>query len=336
MRRGAAALAAFAVLATASFAQAQAFEHRVIHREVLAVDRPIVDLAPWIARGDAPVRVELRGSITSHVDGSTFDALSRWDGDTRLTSDQPWLIVPDGAQIVREDPAAHRYVIEIPRGGSARFELLVRRLAHEHFLTPSELEARTTGAIEVLLVEPVPVAVQMGVAPAAIAGEIPLAAYMAGGAGVPLAIVLLLGVARRRRRRPDRILIARARRAVKGVEREVERLGPAFADVAAATRRMLDGALSVQRHLEEVRGALRRTRDLRSHGARERRGELHRAAREAVDRLAQIVDRLETTATRLAAQTASHAAARDVDRLLATLEAEFTTAKSADDEARAA
>ena len=330
------ALAALIVLASTAGAEAQAFEHRVVHQEQIAVDRPVVDLGPWVARGDGPVRIELAGSITSHVDGSTFDGLSRWNGDTRLTSDQPWLIVPDGARIVREDPAAHRYVIEIPRGGSARFELVVRRLAHEHFLTPSELAAQTTGAIDVRLVEPVPVAVPIRVARASMADDIPLGAYMAGGAGIPLAVVLLLGVARRRRRRPDRLLIARARRAVRAAEREVERLGPAFADVASATRRMLDGALSVQRHLEEVRAALRRTADLRSHGARERRGELHRAAREAVDRLAQIVDRLETTATRLAAQTASHAAARDVDALLETLEAELSTAKSADDEARAA
>ena len=44
MRRSTAALAVFALLATASLARAQAFEHRVIHREVLAVDRlPFVE-----------------------------------------------------------------------------------------------------------------------------------------------------------------------------------------------------------------------------------------------------------------------------------------------------
>lgn len=314
---------------------ASAWEDHVIHQDHLAVDRALVDLGPFIAPGDGPVRVELRGTITSHVDGSTFDALSRWNGARRLTSDDPWILVPEGARIVEEDPEAHRYVLEIPRHGRARFELLARRLAHEHFLTPSELSARTTGAIEVRLLDPVPMAVPVQIARADATSGVPLA-YLAGGAGAPLLLVLAMGLARRRRRRGDRVLLARAKKAVRAVCRETERLGPAFDDVATASRRMLDGAIAVVHHLDEVRAALRRTRALRSRGAHERRADLHRAAREALDRLAQIVDRLETTATQLAAQTASHAASRDVEALLGALDAEITTAVSADDEARAA
>ena len=317
-------------------ASASAWEERVLHQDHLTIDQPVVELRQWMDGGGGPAIVELRGSITSHVDGSTFDALSRWNGDTRLTSDDPWVTFPEGTRIVEEDPAAHRYVVAIPRRSSGRVELLARRIAHEHFLTPGDLTGRTTGAIEVRLLERVPVATPVSSTRTSTAGDLPLAAYLAGGAGAPLLLVLLFGVAQRRRRRPDRALVARARKAVRAIDRETERLGPAFADVAGMGRRMLDGVLAVQRHLEEVRAALRRTRGLRSPGASERRADLHRAGREALDRLACFVDRLEGTATRLAAQTASHAKSPEVDALLAALDSELSTAVSADDEARAA
>ncbi len=328
--RCAAAMAAIAVLFAVG--EAHAWQERALHRDVLAVDRPVVELGPVIAEGDGPARVELRGSISSRVDGTTVDAVSRWSGDVRLRADAPWIVVPEGTTIVEEDPAAHRYVLAVPRSRDARIELAVRRLAHEHFLTPSELRERTTGAIEVRVLERVPEPAALArVAEAA--GPARGAALAAGAASASLFLVLIAALASRRSRHADRALVRRARRAVRAVEREVDRLGPAFADVATSARGMLDGALAVQAHLGEVRDALGRTRRLSSAGAAERRLELHRQAREALDRLVHLVDRLEATATQLAARTAEHARARDIDARERDLDSDLDTAVSADAEA---
>lgn len=315
---------------------ASAWQERILAVHHIAVDRPRVDVSAWLQGPGDPIQVELRGTITNGLDGTTLDALSRWSGDTRLLGDDPWVQLPADVRLLERDPEAHRYLLEVPRHSDGVFELTVRRLAHEHFVTPTELRDRTTGSIELRVLAPPAAPATSG--PPRMASPVvslPAAAVGAAAASVPLAVLLLFGLGRRRRQREDRALLRRARSAVRTIEHEADQLGPAFADVATASRRMLDAIAALQRHLVDIRAAARRTRHLRSSGARERREELMVRETETLVRMRGMVDHLETTATHLAAHSAGSTRAPDLARVLRDLDAELDLAVTADTEAHA-
>jgi hypothetical protein len=210
-------------------------------------------------------------------------------------------------------------------------------LAARHLVTPSELRAGITGAIEMEILAPPPGPVAAAVESARVGARGLTIGVVAATAAVPaLALVGLFAFRRRRYGPADERLLRRCRVAVRAVEREAARLGPAFDEVVAASTRMLDGATDVRDHYRAAGAAEHRTRAMRSEGAAAQKKELRSQRREALARLAEIASRLEETATELAAHGANQRRARHVDDLVRELLVELGTAKTADEEANEA
>jgi len=320
-------------LGLASSAAAQ----HVLTRVSLPVDGRWVDVRAFVPPGDAPVRVALTGTLSSAADGSEIDAMSRWAAGARIDAEGPFVVLPRGSRLLEQDPGIHRYVIEIPRQDDMRVAFDVTPIATRHLMTPTEVRAGLSGAVEMeILAPPLAPAVLALPSPRAETSLLPFAAFAGGAAGAPLLALFGWLFARRRRRRVDERLLRRSRAALRAVERESAPLGPAFGEVAVQARHMLDGALDVQRHFRAARAAERRTRGLRAEGAAARRGELREQQREALTRLRDIAERLEETATQLASHGAGQARTQDLDALLRGLDMEVSTAVSADEEAQRA
>jgi hypothetical protein len=301
-------------------------------RGALPIDGRGVDAISAAMPGAGPVRVALSGTMTCSIDGSEIDALSRWVGTVRDDATGPFVRLPAGARLVSTDPVAHRYVFELPEGTVAPVALDITPIASRYLITPSEARSSLTGAIEIEVLDPPPLAGMAGLAgPPAAASMLPLALVAGGMAGLP--IVLAFGAWRRRRQRahPEKALLARAERARSSIRRESDALGLAFVEVATQGERLLDTARAAVHHLEQARAAARRTAHLES--AADRRAEIVAQQADALARLEQIVRRLEDTAGRLAAHRAAHARVKNLDSTVSDLAGELETALSADTEA---
>jgi len=299
-----------------------------------------VDVAPLAGEGDGPVRIRVSGTMSSSVDGSEIDAVSRRADGTTFEVDGPFLRLPRGAQLVEADVGAHRYIYELPRRRSLPVGVNLTPLAVRNLVTYTELAASCTGAFEVEVFGPplLPVGAREGTGgTAATSSGRQTAELIVLG----LFFALLLPVAgigalvrRRRRLRPELGFVRRSRLALRAVEREALVLGPAFGHVVTSSGQLVHAAQQGLAHLEATRAALRRTRTLLSPGASSERAELAAQGVRILESLSSIAERLEATAAglarRRAGQSSSETAAAE---LLAALEVEVDAAVAATREA---
>jgi hypothetical protein len=281
----------------------------------------------------ARTRVTLSGTVTSMVDGERYDAFHRVtdEGGQRASL----VVLPLGARVVEEDYEAHTYVVELGAARALRIDPAVIAVRSLH--TVSEVRDGLRGAI-VVDVAYDPAAADAAVAAASADAAAPplsnaaIAGYGALAATPPMLLLALFG-AFRRRRRPERVLLSRIRRAADAIDREAIRLGPAFGplqDAADEARR--EGARLHRAH-RDVEGARRRLSSI-TRTDRGRLVELDVTERRALLELGVLADRLEETAVSLASHDARLANAGDVDAALHVLGDELRTAISADLEAR--
>jgi hypothetical protein len=304
-------------------------------RGALPLDGRGIDAVSAAAPGTRMVRIALSGTMSCSIDGSEIDALSRFVGTLRDDATGPFVRLPRDARLISSDPASHRYVFEIPADATEGIALDIAPIAARYLITPTEARSSLIGAIEVEVLDPpVPLAGYVGLERAPASTLLPLGLIAGGVAGIPLLFGLGALVRRRRRSRPELALISRAERARAAIRRESDALGLAFVEVATSGERLFDSARAAAHHVEQLRDASRRTKDLTSTSAEERRAEIRVQQTEALARLSQIVDRLEGTAARLAAHRADHARVRNVEATVTDLASELETALSADTEAQ--
>jgi len=318
-------------LATAVSAQDAA-----VSRVSLPLDGTAFDIAPYASTGVAEVRIVVSGTVSSSIDGSEIDAMTRRVGTVQLDNEAPYLTLPRGSRLEHADRATHTYTFAIPRDRIMPVVFNPRALASSHLVVFSEAVNSLSGAIFVEVTtppEPFPVA--------SLAQHAPNGPYLPFGAllglllGIPAtggAGLLIRSLWKRRRTSEDELL-KRARRAFRSIEDEVARLGPAFDDASVMSARVLEAAGATRQHLRELDGALHRTRWARAHSAQQRREEILNERHQAVDRLRVLAERLEETATRLAGHAAQQSRTSSIDEALSALSGELETAVEADLEA---
>lgn len=320
------ALLALVVLLCAAPAAAQE-GWTVAQRMRLPDGGQVLDLAPLAAAHEDFVRIRLVGSYSFGVDGSEIDAMARTVGGTRDVTAGPFVVLPPGSRVIAEDPAAHRYTIEIPRSRTMPIHFNVLGLATRYLMTPTEVMSNMVGAIEVEHLVPPPPPPTATQQVARTASAVPVMAWVGGGSGA----LLLLGlgfVLARRRRDPIRELLRRARRANTAIAREVVALGPAYDPVAASAERLHEAAGQHAEHHRAIGRALARTASMAS----KRRGELAVKRDDARVELETVVDRLEDTATQLAGRTADSDKVRHVEALVSALDIDLSAAVEAEEE----
>lgn len=284
--------------------------------------------------------IELRGTIDSLHDGAVLDAFARRSDGRTFVAEGPFVALPEGSELVHEDLATHGYRIRLPAGGPHLVAFAIGRVGAAQLRTRSEVLADLRGAIAVCAIRE----------PALVVGEVVMAAAPTPegrGSRVPLGVLGVLGalgaalafgfaLAWRRARSRDAWprLVRRAARAVRAVDREVTRLGPAFSPVAAQSREVHDAFEQVRAHATELVRAAARI-DGEGREAATRRESLRADADVARARAEALVDRLEATAAALAAELAEQHRAHDVDERASRLGKELELAVGADREARA-
>ncbi|HJK90786.1 MAG TPA: hypothetical protein RMH85_23525 [Polyangiaceae bacterium LLY-WYZ-15_(1-7)] len=307
---------------------------RVTDRLALPLDGQPLDLEPMLGQGRV---VELRGTVSSTFDGAELDAFARKAESARFEADGPFVLLPPGSELLEEDRLAHRYRVRLP-AGDARVAFAIARLAARQLQTRSEAASQLRGRIEVLVVAP-PVA---AVAPSAAAA--PPRSHRSsdpGPSGLGLALaglgalflpLLALGLVGRRRDRWG-LLLRRARKARAAVEKEVDRLGPAYVDVEERAREFEALVARQQAEAASLRAAAARITGAAAE-AQERRKELERDAERVLGEAGEIVECLEGVAAQLAAAAAEHDRARGAETAVAALGRELELALNADREAR--
>jgi hypothetical protein len=284
--------------------------------------------------------IELRGTIDSLHDGAVLDAFARRSDGRTFVAEGPFVALPEGSELVHEDLATHGYRIRLPAGGPHLVAFAIGRVGAAQLRTRSEVLADLRGAIAVCAIRE----------PALVVGDVVMAAAPTPegrGSRVPLGVLGVLGalgaalafgfaLAWRRARSRDAWprLVRRAARAVRAVDREVTRLGPAFSPVAAQSREVHDAFEQVRAHATELVRAATRI-DGEGREAATRRESLRADADVARARAEALVDRLEATAAELAAELAEQHRAHDVDERASRLGKELELAVGADREARA-
>ncbi len=284
--------------------------------------------------------IELRGTIDSLHDGAVLDAFARRSDGRTFVAEGPFVALPEGSELVHEDLATHGYRIRLPAGGPHLVAFAIGRVGAAQLRTRSEVLADLRGAIAVCAIRE----------PALVVGDVVMAAAPTPegrGSRVPLGVLGVLGalgaalafgfaLAWRRARSRDAWprLVRRAARAVRAVDREVTRLGPAFSPVAAQSREVHDAFEQVRAHATELVRAAARI-DGEGREAATRRESLRADADVARARAEALVDRLEATAAELAAELAEQHRAHDVDERASRLGKELELAVGADREARA-
>lgn len=280
--------------------------------------------------------IELRGTIDSLHDGAVLDAFARRSDGRTFVAEGPFVALPEGSELVHEDLATHGYRIRLPAGGPHLVAFAIGRVGAAQLRTRSEVLADLRGAIAVCAIRE----------PALVVGDVVMAAPTSEprGSRVPLGVLGALGAAlafgfalawrRARSRDAWPRLVRRAARAVRAVDREVTRLGPAFSPVAAQSREVHDAFEQVCAHATELVRAATRI-DGEGREAATRRESLRADADVARARAEALVDRLEATAAELAAELAEQHRAHDVDERASRLGKELELAVGADREARA-
>lgn len=285
--------------------------------------------------------IELRGTIDSLHDGAVLDAFARRSDGRTFVAEGPFVVLPEGSELVHEDLATHGYRIRLPAGGPHLVTFALGRVGAAQLRTRSEVLADLRGAITLCAIRE----------PALVVGEVVMAGPPTSdptsaprGSRVPLGVLgalsaaLAIGSAFAWRRARSRDawprLVRRAARAVRAVDREVARLGPAFSPVAAQSREVHDAFEQVRAHATELVRAATRI-DGEGREAATRRESLRADADVARARAEALVDRLEATAAELAAELAEQHRAHDVDERASRLGKELELAVGADREARA-
>lgn len=327
MRR---ALVLFAALWLVPFSASA--DWTVAHRVVLPSNGQPVDLAGFVQPGDETLRFVLSGTVSFAHDGSRIDAMSRHVSGRHDVAAGPFVVLPAGAMVVESDAVAHRYTVEAPVASSMPVAFNLMGLATQNLLTVSEATQMLSGAIELEhLRPPAPPPPPVERAAASVtrtASAIPAEAIAGSGVGVFL-LAALGFVFVRRRRDPIAQLLSRAQRARRAIAREVLELGPAFDPVSASAERLDEAAQQHAAHHRAIDKALERT--AWTHASK-RRLELTAKRAEAFEKLAELVDRLEDTATHLAARAADTDRARGVDALVDRLDLDLGVALDAEEE----
>ncbi|MCB9619012.1 MAG: hypothetical protein H6724_06125 [Sandaracinus sp.] len=282
--------------------------------------------------------IELRGTVDSIADGSVLDAFARRSDGRSFVAEGPFVGLPMGSELVHEDVAAHRYRVRLPHAGPHAVTFAIGRIASAQLRTRSETLATLRGRLEVCALRaPGLVVGDVVVESAGASGETveASAAPFVGGAAL-LGLFGFAGLFARRRRSRDAWpkLERRADRAVRASEREVARLGPAFAPVASGAAEVLEVFRGVRAHAAELQRAVARIGG-EGREAATRRDALRAEAAVAVARGEGLVERLEGTAASLAAELAEQHRVRDIDERAVRLGRELELAVAADREARA-
>lgn len=307
----------------------------IAHRVEVPISGAPVDLALYAGPSEDPVRVELSGTFSFLMDGSEIDALSATRSGVRDVASGPFVTFPPGTRVLREEPALHRYTLEIPRTDAMPVALNVMSLSMRHLVTTDEVRANLTGNIQIAhLVPPPP---PPGVAERSVAtvaqrtSAIPVGAWLVGLGGLLSLCALGFVIVRRRKERVS-VLLRRAHRASVAVSTEAAMLGPAFDPVAASARRLLEAAVQHGAHHRSLESALQRTAWTSSEDAKTNRADLERQRDQVVSKLTDLVARLEGTATQLAGRAAETVRARGVESLLEDLGADLDAAVEAEEE----
>ncbi len=307
----------------------------VTRRLVLPLDGRPLDLAPFAHAPGGRIRFVLEGAVFSTVDGSSFDAFTRRVGDRVLQEDGAFVVLPPGARLIESDPIARRYVVEIPASASAPIAFATSKLVGRYLLPRSEIVERLEGAITVeLLVPPEPAVGLAAMPPPRVAPELrdddALGSFLALVA-LPLPLLLLL-----RRTPEERRQLRRVARALRAIEAEARRLGPAFFSVVDAARRVSETAGAIGRDAARARAAFRRTAWVESGAATERRRRVQDREQDLVQRLSMLAEQLEVLATELAAVDIEGASTKALGEKLAELTRELEEAVAARHEAESA
>ncbi|MCC7535523.1 MAG: hypothetical protein IT379_04895 [Deltaproteobacteria bacterium] len=234
------------------------------------------------------------------------------------------------------DETAHVYVVELPRSGPTTIALHVAPLATRHLVTLSEAQRSLSGAIELAVIDPPPTATESAVA--SVEDHVSGISWVAVPAALGVLGVLgALGlVLTRKRRRPEALLERRVKEALARLEREAVGAGPAFEEVIGTCRRLAGKSGEIRKHVEEIDRAIERTAWAKqSPGAQSQRDALRKEKAAALAQLRTLAERIEETATALAAHRAGRTGAKGIEDLLGHLRHDLETAVSAEDEARA-
>lgn len=287
----------FAALCAAPYANADA---PVTRRLVLPLDGSPLDLAPLAYAPGGRIRFVIEGAVFSTVDGSSFDAFSRRVGDRVVQEDGGFIVLPPGARMIESDPLAHRYVIEIDALPSAPIAFATSKLVARYLLPRSEVVERLDGDIMIEVLTPPRAVVGSGALQAArgapdLGEDDALGSFLALVA-LPLPLLLLL-----RRTPEERRQLRRIGRALRAIDAEARRLGPAFLPVIDAAKRVSETARGIGRDVERARAAFRRTAWVESGAAAERRRRVQDREQDLVRRLSSLAEQFEVLATELAA-----------------------------------
>ncbi len=298
---------------------------------VLPLDGSAVDLAPFAQAPGGKVRFVLTGAVFSRVDGSSYDAFTRRVGDRVVQEDGAFVVLPPGARLLESDPLAHRYVVEVDARASAPVAFATSKLVGRYLLPRSEVVERLDGAIAVhVLGAAPPVATGLAAMPTTapeLRDEDALGSFFALVA-LPLPLLLLL-----RRTPEERQKLRRIARALRAIEVEARRLGPAFLPVVDAARRVSDAAATLGHDAARARSAFRRTSWVQSGAALERRRKVQDREQEVVQRLGYLADQLEVLATELVAVDIDDGSSRALTDRLSDLVHELDEAVAARHEA---
>lgn len=332
-RLGALVSALFAAVAVSAAAQ-PAEGPRVTHRLALPLDGTPLDLSGLLG----PDRTfALEGTISSRVDGAEVDAFARRVSGVRFESDGPFVFLPPGAEVVEDDPVTHRYVVRLPADAPPVVAFAIGRLAARQLQTRTEAAAALHGRIEVQVHGPAPALTPQASTPAPPLAASSLASVPFGG-DVGLGLLGLVGLLpaglwawRKRAPHRRRRALTRARRAVRSIDQEARRLGPAFDGVVVASRTLLERAEGMAAHHREIERALRRIGGAGAAAQRRRDGLVAEAS--AVEaNLDALAGHLEGVAAELAAEVAGHARVRDLAARLGEMTSELEVALEADRE----
>ncbi len=320
----------FAAMLSLSASAQEAEVTEVTDRLALPADGSPLDLDPLLG----PSRtIVLEGTFSNGHDGSEIDPFARRGESARFQADGPFVLVPPETEVLEEDLEGHRYVLRFPEGSRATIAFAIARLAAQQLQTRTEAANLLTGRIEVLV---------HGAPPAPVVDTEPVASDIAptppeestswlwGLLGLlPIGGGLLFW---RSRRDEWKEWLARAAAAVKNIEREGARLGPAFDDAVVASRDLHERAVKMRQHAAEVVAARGRITG-NSGEASAKKEQLSAELKSLEVNMEALVGRLEGVAAQLSAQVAGQSKVTDLDSTLAAVGRELDIAIAADREA---